>query len=52
MQKSVEIIPTMTVYNSFEKYVEVMRMFFEENVKTIRVNMTRFELTRYITEIL
>lgn len=51
MQNKIEIIPTMAIYNSFAQYEEVMRLFSEENIDMIRINMTRFEPARYIYEI-
>lgn len=51
MQNKIKIIPTMAIYNSFAQYEEVMRLFSEENIDMIRINMTRFEPARYIYEI-
>ena len=51
MKKNVEIIPTMAIYDSFDKYKEIMRFFVSESIDLIRINMTRFEPERYISEI-
>lgn len=50
-KKPLKIISTAFMFPSYDEYVDIIKLYIELNIDTLRFNMTRYEPGRYINDI-